>query len=308
MESYSFSDGFHQCRGTTTKEIVSEIPNLIKHYKDGSVERLIADPHVPPSLNDPETGVSSKDITISHNPLVSARLYLPAQNQSQKQLPIFVYFHAGGFFCCSAFSFCHHRYLNRLVSEAQVIAVSVEYRLAPESPLPAAYEDSWLALQWVASHSLHELDDTCNNKEPWLADFGDFDRVYIGGDSAGGNISHNIAIKAGVESLNGGVKILGAILSHSGFWGSTPIRSEPRGEDFEKSLSSLVLKLLVCVAGKDELRDRNLWYYDSVKESGWKGEAELFEVEEEEHCFHIASDEVTENVKKMIKRMADFLV
>ncbi|XP_004290227.1 PREDICTED: 2-hydroxyisoflavanone dehydratase-like [Fragaria vesca subsp. vesca] len=324
---------------STTKEIVSEIPNLIKHYKDGTVERLIADPHVPPSLNDPQTGVSSKDITISHNPLVSARLYLPAQNQSQKQLPIFVYFHAGGFFCSSAFSFYHHRYLNRLVSEAQVIAVSVEYRLAPESPLPAAYEDSWLSLQWVASHSLHE-DDTCNNKEPWLADFGDFDRVYIGGDSAGGNISHNIAIKAGVESLNGGVKILGAILSHSGFWGSTPIGSEPRGEDFEKSLSYLVLKfsfpcadggldnpminpmapgapslaglecsrLLVCVAGKDELRDRNLWYYASVKESGWKGEAELFEVEEGEHCFHIASDEVTENVKKMIKRMADFLV
>ncbi|PRQ38694.1 putative carboxylesterase, 2-hydroxyisoflavanone dehydratase [Rosa chinensis] len=321
---------------TTTKEIAAEIPNLIKHYKDGTVERLFGSPHVPPSLNDPDTGVSSKDITISHNPLISARLYLP-QNQTKK-LPILLYFHGGGFCVESAFSSLDHRYLNRLVSEAQVIAVSVEYRLAPESPLPAAYEDCWAALQWVASHSLNE-DDT-SHKEPWLADFGDFDRVYIGGDSAGGNLAHNIAMRAGIESLPGGVKILGAILSHPYFWGSKPIGSEPKGEDNDKSLPYLVWnfaypsadggidnplinpmvsgapslaglgcsRLLVCVAGKDELRDRSVWYYNLVKESGWKGEVELFEVEGEEHCFHILYEKETENVKKMIKRLADFLV
>ncbi|KAK9933388.1 hypothetical protein M0R45_020586 [Rubus argutus] len=284
---------------STTKEIASEILNLNKHYKDAR-----SSPHVPPSLQDPETGVSSKDITISHNPLISARLYLP-QNQTQTQkLPILVYFHGGRFYRESAFSFLHHRYLNRLVSEAQVLAISVEYRLAPESPLPAAYEDSWAALQWVASHSLNQ--EGTSPKEPWLVDFGDFDRLYIGGDSAGGNIVHNIAMKAGVESLNGGVKILGGFLSHPYFWGSKPIGSEPKGEDFAKSLPCLVWnfvypsadggidnpiinpmvsgapslaglgcsRLLVCVAGKDELRDR----------------------------------EENENVKKMIKRLADFLV
>ncbi|CAL2227403.1 unnamed protein product [Prunus armeniaca] len=324
---------------TTAKEIASEFLPRIRIYKDGTVERLLGSPYVPPSPHDPQTRVSSKDFTFSHNPNISARLYLPnvPQNQTQK-LPILVYFHGGAFCIESAFSFLDHRYLNRLVSEAQVIVVSVEYRLAPENPLPIAYEDCWVALQWVTSHANNEeLDD---NKEPWLLNYGDFGRLYIGGDSAGGNIAHNLAMKVGAESLSGAVKILGAFLSHSYFWGSKPIGSEPKGEDFENtmeyklwdfvypsapggidnpmvnpagegapSLAGLgCSKLLVCVAGKDQLRDRGVWYCDLVRESGWKGEVELFEVEGEDHCFHIFSETETENVKKMIKRLASFLV
>ncbi|PQQ21654.1 2-hydroxyisoflavanone dehydratase [Prunus yedoensis var. nudiflora] len=323
----------------TAKEIASEFLPRIRIYKDGTVERLLGSPCVPPSPHDPQTRVSSKDFTFSHNPNISARLYLPnvPQNQTQK-LPILVYFHGGAFCIESAFSFLHHRYLNRLVSEAQVIAVSVEYRLAPENPLPIAYEDCWVALQWVTSHANNEeLDD---NKEPWLLNYGDFDRLYIGGDSAGGNIAHNLAMKVGAESLFGAVKILGAFLSHPYFWGSKPIGSEPKGEDFKKTMeykvwdfvypsapggidnpmvnpagegapSMAVLgcsKLLVCVAGKDQLRERGVWYCDLVRESGWKGEVELFEVEGEDHCFHIFSETETENVKKMIKRLASFLL
>ncbi|TQD77692.1 hypothetical protein C1H46_036793 [Malus baccata] len=147
---------------------------------------------------------------------------------------------------------------------------------------------------------------------------GDFDRLYIGGDNAGGNIGHDLAMRAGVESLCGGVKILGAYLGHPFFWSSKPIMSEPKGEDFEKNpickfwdfvylsapggidnpmvnlvgegapiLAGLACsRLLVCVAGKDKLRDRGVRYYDLVKESGWKGEVEMFEVEGEDHCFH----------------------
>ncbi|BFG15347.1 hypothetical protein CerSpe_016210 [Prunus speciosa] len=325
---------------STTKELAFKGVPFIRIYKDGKVERLRGSPYVPPSPDkDPETGVSSKDITISHNPNISARLYLPnlPQNQIQK-LPILVYFHGGAFCVESAFSLNAHRFLNRLVSEAQVAAVSVEYSLAPENPLPLAYEDSWAALQWVASHSNNqELD---GKEDPWLAKFGDFDRLYIGGDSAGGNIAHNLAMKAGLESLCGGVKVLGAFLSHPYFWGSKPIGSEPKGEDFEntleykgwdvvypsapggidnpmvnpagegaRSLAGLgCSKLLMCVAGKDQLRDRGVWYCDLVRESGWKGEVELFEVEGEEHCFHLRSETETENVKKLLKRLASFLV
>ncbi|KAK7256331.1 hypothetical protein RIF29_29773 [Crotalaria pallida] len=35
-------------------------------------------------------------------------------------------------------------------------------------------------------------------------------------------------------------------------------------------------KILVCVAQKDSLRDRGVWYYDVVKKSGWQGELQLF--------------------------------
>ena len=38
---------------------------------------------------------------------------------------------------------------------------------------------------------------------------------------------HNMAMRAGVESLHGGVKLVGAFLTHPYFWGSKPIRSEP---------------------------------------------------------------------------------
>ncbi|KAM0962956.1 hypothetical protein ACFX15_021542 [Malus domestica] len=334
------------------KELAFKSYPFIRIFEDGTVERIPFpySSYVPPSPDqDPETGVYSKDITISDNPKFSARLFLPnlPQNQTQK-LSILVYFHGGAFCMASTFSFLHQRYLNRLVSEAKVVAVSVEYRLAPENPLPIAYEDCWAALQWVASHSINK-GSSDGNKETWLLNYGDFDRVYIGGDSAGGNIAHNLVMKAGVEGLCGGVKILGVFLSCPYFWGSKPIGSEPKGKNFEKTLPYLVWdfvypsapggidnpmvnpagegapsltglgcsKLLVCVAGKDHLRDRGVQYYDLVKESGWKGELELFEVEGEDHCFHVSlgietktdqTETTTENVKKMFKRLASFLV
>ncbi|KAK3013621.1 hypothetical protein RJ639_009324 [Escallonia herrerae] len=47
------------------------------------------------------------------------------------------------------------------VSLARVIVVSVDYRLAPENPLPIPYEDSWASMQWVAAHFGGE------GPEPW---------------------------------------------------------------------------------------------------------------------------------------------
>ncbi|KAJ7980078.1 2-hydroxyisoflavanone dehydratase [Quillaja saponaria] len=322
---------------TTTKEIAKEIPNLIRIYKDGTVERLLDSPIVPPSLRDPDTGVSSKDITISDNPSISARLYLPkltqSNNQENQKIPILVYFHGGGFCIGSAFSFLDHRYLNLIVSQANVLAVSVDYRLAPEHLLPAAYEDCWTALKWVTSH----LANNSVNSDPWLINHGDLEKIYIGGDSAGANIVHNTALRAGVESLSGGVKIIGAFLFCPYFWGSKPIGSESVA-GHEQSLPSLLWnfvypdatggndspminpsvpgapslaglgcsKLLVLITGKDELRDRGVSYFESVKKSGWEGEVELFEVEDEDHCFHFFHPE-TENAKNVIKRLASFL-
>ncbi|PRQ57017.1 putative carboxylesterase, 2-hydroxyisoflavanone dehydratase [Rosa chinensis] len=323
------------------KEIASELLPLIRVYKDGTVERLMGSPYVSPSLHDPEYGVCSKDITISHNPKISARLFCPQtlnQHVPNQKLPVLVYFHGGGFCFESAFSSDHHRFLNRLVSKAQVVAISVEYRLAPEVPLPFCYQDCWAALQWVASHIENEERVSAINKEPWLASYGDFDRVYIGGDSTGGNIVHNIAMKAGTESLS--VKIVGAFMSHPYLLSSKPLALEPKGEEFEKYLPCLVWgflnpsapggldnpmvnpvglgapsmaglgcsKLLVCLSSNDELRPRGVWYYNLVMESGWKGEVELFEVEGEGHAFQIFSVAETHNVKKIINKLASFLV
>ncbi|KAJ4722412.1 2-hydroxyisoflavanone dehydratase-like [Melia azedarach] len=319
------------------KEVASELLPFLRIYNDGSAERLSNSPFVPSSPEDPETGVSSKDITISENPNISARVYLPKLTQSCSQkLPILFYTHGGGFCFESAFSLVETKLMNALVSEAKVVAISIEYRLAPEHALPIAYEDCWAALQWVASHS----NGDGGNKEPWLTTYGDFDRVFIGGDSAGANIAHHTVMRAGKESLPGGVKIVGAFLTHPYFWGSKPIGSEViAGAEREKLLPQSVWKflcpsvpggpdnpminfvspeapslaklgcsrLLVSVAELDVLRDRGVLYYNAVKESGWKGEVELVEVEGEDHAFHILKYE-TENAKKMIKGLASFLL
>ncbi|CAJ1977246.1 unnamed protein product [Sphenostylis stenocarpa] len=256
----------------------------------------------PPSLDNPETLVSSRDIVISENPSISARVYLPKlYSHTAEKIPILVYFHGGAFCLESAFSFLHHRYLNIVAFKAKVLVVSVGYRLAPENPLPAAYEDSSEALKWVTSHSNN------TNVEPWLINHGDFNRFYIGGDTAGANIAHNVVLRVGVESegLLGGVKIGGVL--------RFVYLDAPRGIDNPlinplaggaPSLASLgCSKMLIFVAGKDDLRDRGIWYYDAFKESGWKGDVELVEVEGKEHCFQIYHPE-TENSKNMITRMA----
>lgn len=223
-----------------SKEIARELPPLLRVYNDGTVERFLGSPHVPPSLLDPETLVSSKDIVISENPSISARVYLPPKlnNSHQQKLPIFVYFHGGAFCLESAFSFLHHRYLNLIASEAKVLVVSVEYRLAPENPLPAAYEDSWEALKWVTSHF------NSNKSEPWLVEHGDFNRFYIGGDTAGANVAHNAVLRVGVESETlWGVKIAGVVLAFPLFWSSEPVLSE-MVEGFEESSAMQVWKFV----------------------------------------------------------------
>lgn len=214
----------------------------------------------------------------------------------------------------------------------------MEYRLAPEHSLPIAYEDSWAALQWVASHSIDN--GSTVEKEPWLANHCDFKRLFTGGDSAGANIAHNVTMRAGVEVLHGGVRILGASFTHPLFLGSKPKRPEnssveeeslspssfwdyiyaeaPGGIDnpvinpFFPGAPSLAglgcSRLLVSVAEKDGLRDVGVCYYNALKETGWKGDLmELVEVEGEDHAFQILNFG-SENSKNLIKRLASFLL
>ncbi|XP_021716866.1 2-hydroxyisoflavanone dehydratase-like [Chenopodium quinoa] len=304
---------------STSEEVKVELPGFVRVYKDGSVERLFGSPLGPPTLEDPKTGVSSKDVTISSDKNLSARLYLP--KLASNNHPILVYFHGGGFCVESAFSLPHQRYMNILASQGGVVIVSVEYRLAPEHPLPTAYEDCWTSLNWVASL-----------QDPWLASHGSLDALFIGGDSSGANIAHNLAIRAGTESLDNGVKILGAFISHShlmddpsssnldvqmGYkvWnfvypdapgGSNSHMINPMA-DGAPSLAQLgCSRVLVIVAEKEGQRDTEIRYYNAVRNSGFQGSVELFETKGEGHCFHIFSPD-SENAKLLFQRLTSFL-
>ncbi|KAJ1441639.1 Alpha/Beta hydrolase fold [Sesbania bispinosa] len=147
---------------STDIEIAFNISPIMKVYKNSHVERLAGEEVVPPSL-DPKTNVESKDVVISKEDGISARLFIPKTNYpSSQKLPLFVYFHG-----------------------------------APEHLVPIAHEDSWRARKWVASHA------GGNGPDEWLNLHVDFGKVFFSGDNAGANISHYLDIRVGTEGLPG---------------------------------------------------------------------------------------------------------
>lgn len=236
--------------GAIDDEVVFEIAQCIRVYKSGRVERYFGSDPVPAST-DAATGVTSKDRAIS--PDVAVRLYLPpAANPTEddggsiKKLPILVYFHGGGFCLHTAFNFVFHAYLTSLAARTRAIVVSVEYRLAPEHPLPAAYDDSWRALRWVASHA------TGSGEEPWLTDHGDFSRLCVGGESAGANIAHHMAMRAGAEPLPDGARINGAVVVHPYFLGAVRVASEETDPAMARSVVTMWRVVCPGSAGVDD--------------------------------------------------------
>ncbi|CAO2207016.1 unnamed protein product [Urochloa humidicola] len=189
-------------------------PFLIR-YKSGRVRRLMGTSRVAAGA-DAATGVTSRDVSINAAGL-AARLYIPTDvlnNKPGEKLPVLVYFHGGAFAVHSAFSAPHFRFLNALVSAARVVAVSVDYRLAPEHPVPAAYDDAWAALRWAAVASTRAAGSDSDLDDPWLSAHGDAARLFVAGDSAGANIAHNVALRSagGGGDLPGCARIEGMVL------------------------------------------------------------------------------------------------
>jgi acetyl esterase len=110
------------------------------------------------------------------------RLYIP---ESAGSLPITIYFFGGGFATGKPEQSDH--ICRALARRADCLVASVDYRLAPEAPFPAAIEDSLTALHW-----LHR------NAAEWG---GDPTRIAVAGDSAGGNLAAALAQLARSDGL-----------------------------------------------------------------------------------------------------------
>jgi acetyl esterase len=113
---------------------------------------------------------------------IPVRVYRP---EGDGPHPLLVWYHGGGFVIGDLDT--ADSTARELTSRAGCIVVSVDYRLAPEHPYPAAAEDAWSALVWAVEHA---------------AELGaDPDRVAVGGDSAGGNLAAVTAIRARDEGV-----------------------------------------------------------------------------------------------------------
>ncbi|WP_431972308.1 alpha/beta hydrolase [Nocardia sp. bgisy134] len=104
-------------------------------------------------------------------PEVRVRIYWPVD--AGPGLPVVVFCHGGGFTICSLDS--HDRFCRTMTNGVGAIVVSVDYRQAPEHRFPAAAEDAYAVVRWVAGHA-DELG-------------GDPARISVAGDSSGGNLA-----------------------------------------------------------------------------------------------------------------------
>ncbi|PHT94741.1 hypothetical protein T459_02623 [Capsicum annuum] len=296
------------CMNSTFAEKALNLYPFFQVYANGTVHRYEEIKFVPPS-NNPKTGVQSKDVAILPQKDVSARLYLPKISRKNQKFPLLFYIHGGGFCIQSAFSPLYDSYLHKLTAQANVLVVSINYRLAPEHPIPACYDDSWDVMNWAA-----------RGKEPWLKQHANFSRVFLAGDSAGANIANNIMIRASKES-HFVLSPVGMALVDPYFGNGKPdalwtyLCPKTNGIDdprfnpaaHPKILSKLKCsKIYVFTAGKDYLRDRAWTYYETMKKIGWKGELRIKETEGEGHVFHLFNP-TSEKAKDLMNTLVHFL-
>jgi acetyl esterase len=134
---------------------------------------------LPPDLGGPEQPVGRVENRTVPGPSgpVPVRVYVP---QPAGARPALVYFHGGGF-VLGSLDMCD-RQCRQIAHLADCVVVSVDYRLAPEHPFPAAADDAYAATRYVAEHP-----------EEFSAVPG---ALAVGGESAGGNLAAVTALKA----------------------------------------------------------------------------------------------------------------
>lgn len=126
--------------------------------------------------------------------MLAVRIYRPTNDSAQ---PALVYFHGGGLVMGSNHSF--EPLARALASASGAAAIAVDYRLAPESPPPAQFDDAFAATEWASRNA-----DSLGL---------DADRLAVVGDSAGGSLAAAVALAA---RDRGGPAICAQVLLYPG--------------------------------------------------------------------------------------------
>lgn len=112
--------------------------------------------------------------------------HLRPRQQLSEPTSAVIYFHGGGLIFFSAKISLDH--MSRIVRDTGTQVISVDYRLAPEHPYPAAIDDAWAALRWLRDNASTLGIDTS--------------RIAVMGDSAGGCLAAALAIRARNNKLS----------------------------------------------------------------------------------------------------------
>jgi acetyl esterase len=204
-----------------------------------------------------------------------ARLYTPTGAADVG--PLLVFFHGGGFFCGDLDT--HDGPCRFLAETSGVRVLSVAYRLAPEHPFPAAYDDATAAYAWTVEHAAELGADPA--------------RLGVGGDSAGGNLAAGVAVEAARHGWPCAVQLLvypaaearrqtrSAELFGDGFYLTSEFMDqadryyspgvpadEPRLSPLHAQLPDGLAPALVYTAGFDPLRDEGEAYAERLREAG----------------------------------------
>lgn len=191
--------------------------------------------------------------------------------------PALVYIHGGAWIFGDLDS--HDAVCRFLAEEAQVRVVAVDYRLAPEAPFPAAFDDVWAAWTWITSHAQGIGIDP--------------DRIAVGGDSAGGGHAAIVAQHAVAEgpapafqlliypvtdflevsesrmTYAEGFHLTKAYLEHgeANYLVGDEDRSDRRLSPLRQDVTG-VAPAYVVTAGFDPLLDEGKAYADKLREAG----------------------------------------
>ena len=224
---------------------------------------------------------ATQDIQVdgAEGPL-AARVYRP-EVAPGTPVPTVVFFHGGGFVIGDLDT--HDNQCRWVCREVGAVVVSVDYRLAPESPFPGPVEDCLAATRWAATH---------------IAELGnDPGRLVVGGDSAGGNLAAVVSQiardKAGpalaaqlliypavdfvedtqaypsrVENAEGYFLTASDMLWFgANYAGGTADKTDPRLSPLHGELAGLP-PAVVVTAEFDPLRDEGEAYADALEKAG----------------------------------------
>ena len=206
------------------------------------------------------------------------RVYHPQSAKLNHALPALVYLHGGGWTIGDLDT--HDVLCRSLCLQAEVVVVSVDYRLGPEQPFPAAYEDTLAAFHWTVQNA-NELGI-------------DASRIAIGGDSAGGNLSAAACLGLRGQVVQPAFQLLiypatimwqdtasyhangtGYMLTKESiaYYTENYLRNREDAKDWRASpqLAKSHADLppaLVMTAGFDPLRDEGLMYADALSNAG----------------------------------------